>query len=158
VLPTAEVVVRTLGNILWLVLAGLWLAIGYAIAGVIMCVLIVTIPFGLQAFKLANFTLWPFGRTVVERPDASLALGCLGNAIWLVVAGIELAIVHVIVGVALCLTIVGIPLGIACFKLIPLCLLPFGKEIVPADQVPPGVAYYEAPPTLGSPAPAPPAH
>jgi uncharacterized membrane protein YccF (DUF307 family) len=150
---------RTLGNILWLVLAGLWLAIGYVIAGVIMCVLIVTIPFGLQAFKLANFTLWPFGRTVVERPGASPALGCVGNVIWLVLAGIEMAIAHVVAGVLLCLTIIGIPLGIACFKLIPLCLLPFGKEIVPIDQLPPGaVAVYHPPPALGSDTPRPPAY
>ena len=150
---------RTLGNILWLVLAGLWLAIGYVIAGVIMCVLIVTIPFGLQAFKLANFTLWPFGRTVVEKPGASTALGCLGNVIWLVLAGIEMAILHVVAGVLLCLTIIGIPLGIACFKLIPLCLLPFGKEIVSIDQVPPGaVPVYHPPPALGSDTPRPPAY
>jgi uncharacterized membrane protein YccF (DUF307 family) len=141
--------VRTIGNILWLVLAGFWLAVGYVIAGIIMCVLIVTIPFGIQAFKLANYTLWPFGRTVVERPDASPALGCLGNVIWLIFAGIEMAIVHLVVGVALCLTIIGIPLGIACFKLIPLALVPFGKEIVPIDQVPQGVTVYYPPPALG---------
>jgi uncharacterized membrane protein YccF (DUF307 family) len=140
---------RTLGNILWLVLAGFWLALGYLVAGVIMCILIVTIPFGLQAFKLANYTLWPFGRTVVDRPDAATALGCLGNVIWLILVGIEMAVIHVVAGVLLCLTIIGIPLGIACFKLIPLALLPFGKEIVPIDQVPEGVAVYFAPPTLG---------
>ena len=83
---------RTLGNILWLVLAGFWLAIGYVLAGIVMCLLIITIPLGLQAFKLANFALWPFGRTVVEQPDANLALGCLGNVVWLVLVGWELAI------------------------------------------------------------------
>ena len=141
---------RTIGNILWLVLAGFWLAVGYVIAGVIMCLLIVTIPFGLQAFKLANYTVWPFGRTVVERSDASPALGCLGNAIWLILAGIAMAIAHLVAGVMLCLTIIGIQLGIACFKLIPLALLPFGKEIVPIDQVPQGVVtVYYPPPTLG---------
>lgn len=142
---------RTIGNILWLVLAGLWLAIGYVLAGIVMCVLIVTIPFGLQAFKLAGYTLWPFGRVVVERPDAAPALGCLGNVIWIVVVGWELAIGHVVAGVALCLTIIGIPLGIACFKLVPLALLPFGKEIVPADSVAPGGALHQPPPTLGTP-------
>jgi uncharacterized membrane protein YccF (DUF307 family) len=140
---------RTVGNILWLVLAGFWLAVGYVIAGIIMCVLIVTIPFGIQAFKLANFTLWPFGRTVIDRPDASPALGCLGNVIWLVFGGVEIAIVHVVAGVALCLTIVGIPLGLACFKLIPLALLPFGKEIVPVDSVAPDAAAYDTPRPLG---------
>ena len=146
--------VRTLGNVLWLVLAGFWLAIGYVIAGVVMCLLIVTIPFGIQAFKLASFTLWPFGRTVVERSDAAPVLGCLGNVIWLVVAGVELAILHLVAGVMLCLTVVGIPLGIACFKLIPLALVPFGKDIVPVDQVSPGVAAYHPPPTLGGSPPA----
>jgi uncharacterized membrane protein YccF (DUF307 family) len=141
--------VRTLGNILWLVLAGVWLAIGYVVAGIVMCILIVTIPLGVQAFKLASFSLWPFGRTVVERPDASPALGCLGNVVWLVLGGIELAVAHVVAGVLLCLTIIGIPLGIACFKLVPLALLPFGKEIVPVDDAPPGAVAYRPPPTLG---------
>ncbi len=148
---------RTLGNILWLVLAGFWLAVGYAVAGVIMCVLIVTIPFGIQAFKLAGYALWPFGRTVVERPDDLPVLGCVGNVIWLVVVGWELAVAHVVAGVLLCLTIVGIPLGIACFKMIPLALLPFGKEIVPADSLPPGAPVYHAPASLGATGPAPPA-
>jgi len=141
---------RTVGNILWFVLAGFWLALGYVVAGIVMCVLIVTIPFGIQSFKLASFTLWPFGRTVVERPDASPALGCIGNVIWLVFAGIEMAIAHLIAGVALCLTIIGIPLGVACFKLIPLALTPFGKEIVPVDAVPHGAAAYDTPRPLGS--------
>jgi uncharacterized membrane protein YccF (DUF307 family) len=129
------------------------MALAYAVAGVVMFLLIVTIPFGIQAFKLASFTLWPFGRTVVDRPDASTVLGIIGNVIWLVVAGIELAAIHVVAGVMLCLTIVGIPLGIACFKLIPLCLLPFGKEVVPSDSVPPATPAYRSPPSLGGPLP-----
>jgi uncharacterized membrane protein YccF (DUF307 family) len=145
--------VRTVGNILWLVLAGFWLALAYAVAGVVMFLLIVTIPFGIQAFKLANFTLWPFGRTVVARADASTVLGVIGNVIWIVVAGIELAIVHVVAGVMLCLTIIGIPLGLACFKLIPLCLLPFGKDIVPVASVPASSRAFDAPPSLGGPLP-----
>lgn len=140
---------RTVGNILWLVLAGFWLALGYVIAGVIMCVLIVTIPFGIQAFKLASYTLWPFGRTVIDRPGADPALGCVGNVLWLIFGGLELALGHVIAGILLCLTIIGIPLGLACFKLIPLALLPFGKDIVPVDQLPPGVTPYHLHPTLG---------
>jgi uncharacterized membrane protein YccF (DUF307 family) len=143
---------RTIGNILWLVLAGWWLALGYVIAGVIMFVLIITIPFGVQAFKLASYALWPFGRTVIDDPHPS-ALGFVGNVIWLVVAGIELALAHVVAGVLLCITIIGIPLGVACFKMIPLALLPFGKEIVPVDSLPPGAAVYHAPPSLGAPAP-----
>jgi uncharacterized membrane protein YccF (DUF307 family) len=140
--------VRAVGNVLWLVLAGWWLALGYVLAGILACLLIVTIPFGIQAFKLASFTLWPFGRVVVERPDGDSALGCLGNVVWLVLFGVELALAHVIAGALLCLTIIGIPLGLACFKLIPICLLPFGKEIVPAESVPPGSRFF-GPPALG---------
>ena len=143
---------RTIGNILWLVLAGWWLALAYVVAGVVMCILIVTIPFGIQAFKLASFTLWPFGRTAVDDPDAAPALGCLGNIIWILLVGWELALAHLVAGVMLCLTIIGIPLGVACFKLIPLALLPFGKEIVPLDSLPPGAPVaYGPPPTLGDP-------
>jgi uncharacterized membrane protein YccF (DUF307 family) len=126
---------RTIGNILWLVLAGLWLAIAYVIAGIVMCLLIITIPFGIQAFKLAGYTLWPFGRVVVAKPDASPALGCLGNVIWIVLVGWEMAIAHVVAGVMLCLTIIGIPLGLGCFKLVPLALLPFGHEVVSIDRL-----------------------
>lgn len=141
---------RTVGNILWLVLAGWWLALGYVAAGLVMCLLIVTIPFGLQAFKLAGYTLWPFGRTVIHTAGAYPALGCLGNVIWLVFGGLELAFAHLVAGVLLCLTIVGIPLGLACIKLIPLALVPFGKQVVPAGSVPPpGTVVYAPPPSLG---------
>jgi uncharacterized membrane protein YccF (DUF307 family) len=128
---------RTLGNILWLVLAGWWLALGYVLAGLVACVLIVTIPFGVQAFKLAGYTLWPFGRVVVARNDDDPLLGIVGNVVWVVLFGVELAFAHLVAGALLCLTVVGIPLGVACFKLIPLALVPFGKEIVPADALPP---------------------
>ncbi|SFB62319.1 Uncharacterized membrane protein YccF, DUF307 family [Amycolatopsis marina] len=117
-------------NVIWLVLCGLWMAIGYAVAGVICCILIVTIPFGLAAFRIANYALWPFGRTIVDRPGAG-APSVLGNIVWILVAGIWLAIGHVITGIALCLTIIGIPLGIANFKMIPVSLVPLGREIVP---------------------------
>ncbi|GAA1085465.1 MULTISPECIES: YccF domain-containing protein [Tsukamurella] len=117
-------------NIIWLVLCGFWMALGYAVAGVICCVLIVTIPFGLASFRIANYALWPFGRTVVDRPTAGAA-SLVGNIIWLLVAGIWLAIGHIVTGIALCLTIIGIPLGIANFKMIRLSLLPLGSEIVP---------------------------
>ncbi|MGH8881521.1 MAG: YccF domain-containing protein [Stackebrandtia sp.] len=122
---------RTLLNVLWLVLSGFWLAIGYALAGVICFILIVTIPFGIASFRIAAFALWPFGQTVVRRRDAGAA-SCLGNAIWLVVAGWWLALGHLVTGAVLCVTIIGIPFGIANFKLIPVSLLPLGREIVPA--------------------------
>ncbi|WP_433169433.1 YccF domain-containing protein [Kribbella sp. CA-247076] len=124
---------RTLLNLIWLVLAGFWLAVGYAVAGIICCVLIVTIPFGIAAFRIAGFTLWPFGRTVVDKPSAG-AGAVLGNIIWVIFAGWWLALGHLVTGIALCVTIIGIPLGVANFKLIPISLLPLGKDIVPTDQ------------------------
>ncbi len=125
--------VRVILNIIWVVLAGFWLAVGYALAGVLMCILIITIPFGLQAFKLANYALWPFGRTVVRKPSAG-AGSFIGNVIWVVLAGWWLALGHLITGVLLAITIIGIPLALANFKLIPICFAPFGHEIVPADR------------------------
>ncbi|MEV0260956.1 YccF domain-containing protein [Streptomyces sp. NPDC050617] len=124
---------RLILNIIWLVLCGFWMAVGYVVAGIICCVLIVTIPFGIASFRIAGFALWPFGRTTVERRDAGAA-SCVGNVIWLVFAGWWLALGHVITGIALCVTIIGIPLGIANFKLIPISLTPLGREIVPTDQ------------------------
>lgn len=126
---------RTIGNLLWLVLAGFWLAVGYAIAGVLLCITIIGIPFGVQSFKLAGYSLWPFGRVVVTDPDAGVALGCVGNVLWLVLAGWWLAIGHVLTGLALCLTVIGIPLGVANFKLALLALVPFGKTVVPLDRI-----------------------
>ncbi|QTE28679.1 YccF domain-containing protein [Pengzhenrongella sicca] len=123
---------RTLLNLIWLVLSGFWMAVGYALAGVICCLLIVTIPFGIASFRIANYVLWPFGRTIVDRPTAGIG-SAIGNVLWIVVAGIWLAIGHLTTGIAMCLTIIGIPLGIASFKLIPVSLTPLGKVIVPTD-------------------------
>jgi uncharacterized membrane protein YccF (DUF307 family) len=97
-----------------------------------MFILIITIPFGIQAMKLALFALWPFGRTIVKRPDAG-APSFIGNLIWLVLAGWWLAIGHLATGIVLCITIIGIPLGLGNFKLIPVALWPFGREIVPLE-------------------------
>jgi uncharacterized membrane protein YccF (DUF307 family) len=126
-------VMRTLLNIIWLVLCGFWMAFGYAVAGVICCVLIVTIPFGLAAFRIANFALWPFGRTLVDRRTAGTA-SLIGNVIWLIFAGWWLAVAHVVPAACLAITIIGIPLAWANLKLIPVSLLPLGKEIVPMTQ------------------------
>jgi uncharacterized membrane protein YccF (DUF307 family) len=120
---------RLILNLIWLVLCGFWMAVGYAIAGIICCVLIITIPWGLASFRIANYALWPFGRTVVDRSDAGAA-SLLGNIIWIVFAGIWLAIGHVLTGIALCVTIIGIPLGVANFKMVPVSLMPLGKVIV----------------------------
>ncbi|WP_028932545.1 YccF domain-containing protein [Pseudonocardia spinosispora] len=121
---------RTLLNVIWLVLCGFWMAVGYVVAGVICCVLIITIPFGLAAFRNANFALWPFGRTLVDRPGAG-AGSVIGNVIWLIVAGWWLALGHLMTAICLAITIIGIPLAWANLKLIPVALLPLGKEIVP---------------------------
>lgn len=125
---------RVLLNIIWLVFCGIWMAIGYAVAGVICCILIITIPFGIASFRIANYALWPFGRTTVRKQTAGVG-SAIGNVIWLVVAGIWLAIGNIVTGVAMCLTIIGIPLGIASFKMVPISLLPLGREIVSVDQV-----------------------
>lgn len=121
---------RLLLNLIWVVLCGFWMAIGYVLAGIVCCILIITIPFGLASFRIAAFALWPFGRTVVQRPDAG-APSAIGNVIWFVFAGLWLAIGHVLTGIALAITIIGIPLALANFKLIPVSLLPLGRQIVP---------------------------
>jgi uncharacterized membrane protein YccF (DUF307 family) len=123
---------RLILNVVWFVLCGLWMAIGYAVAGIVCCILIVTIPFGLASFRIAAYALWPFGRSVVQRPGAGGA-SMLGNIIWLVFAGWWLALGHVVTGIAQCVTIIGIPLGLANFKLIPVSLFPLGAHIVESD-------------------------
>ncbi len=120
-------------NIVWLVLAGFWLAVGYLLAGVLMCILIITIPFGVASFRLAAYTLWPFGRTLVPREDAG-APSFIANVLWFLLAGLWMAIAHVVSGIALCLTIVGIPLGLADFKIALAALAPLGKDIVSTDD------------------------
>ncbi|WP_210768976.1 YccF domain-containing protein [Ruania alkalisoli] len=120
---------RTLLNIIWLVFAGFWLAVGYALAGVICCILIITIPFGIASFRMANYVLWPFGREVVRRPDAG-AGSTIGNIIWFIVAGWWLVIEHIVTAIPLFVSIIGIPMGWANLKLIPISLTPFGREIV----------------------------
>jgi uncharacterized membrane protein YccF (DUF307 family) len=126
--------VRVILNLIWLVLSGFWLAIAYVVAGIIAFILIITIPFGIAAFRIANYVLWPFGRTTVPRRDAGIG-SLIGNIIWIILFGWELALLHLFTGIALCVTIIGIPLGLANFKMIPISLLPLGVRIVPVDQV-----------------------
>jgi uncharacterized membrane protein YccF (DUF307 family) len=120
---------RLILNVIWLVLCGFWMAIAYVLAGLVAFVLIITIPFGIAAFRIAGYVLWPFGRTIDRRPSAGVASG-IGNVIWIILFGWWLAIGHLVTGVALCLTIIGIPLGLANFKIIPISLLPLGTRIV----------------------------
>ena len=124
---------RTLLNIIWLVLSGFWMFLGYLLAGVILCILILTIPWGIASFRIGVFALWPFGRTVVDKPRSGVG-SFLGNVVWVILAGWWLAIGHILTGVAMCLTIIGIPLGIASFKLVPVSLMPLGKDIVHVDE------------------------
>lgn len=128
---------RLLLNLIWLVFAGFWLALGYAALGVVAYLLIVTIPFGVASFRMANYALWPFGRTVVAKPDAG-AGSVVANVIWLLIGGIPIVVGHVTTAAAQAATIIGIPLAIANIKLIPISLFPFGKDIVPVGSVPPG--------------------
>jgi len=121
-------------NLVWLVVSGFWLALGYALAGVVMFVLIITIPFGVASFRLAGFVLWPFGRTIV-RKDGAGAPSLIGNVLWFLLAGLWIAIAHVVAGVALCLTIIGIPFGWANLKLAAVALAPLGKDIVSSDEM-----------------------
>ena len=120
---------RTLLNLLWLVFSGLWLAIGYVLAGVVLCLLIITIPFGVACFRLAAFVLWPFGRALVPNPAAG-APSTVANVLWFILAGVWMALAHLVLGVVLCLTIIGIPLGLGNFKLAAVAIAPLGKEIV----------------------------
>lgn len=126
------VVMRTLGNILWFLLAGVWLAAGYAVSGLLLCLTIIGIPFAVQAFKLAGFSLWPFGRRVVAGRGSDGIVEVLVNLLWLVLFGWGLFVAHLVAGVLLCLTVIGIPFGVQAFKLSVLALWPFGREVVEA--------------------------
>ncbi|GAA2275114.1 YccF domain-containing protein [Glycomyces scopariae] len=120
---------KTILNIIWFVLAGLWLAIGYFVAGLVFCIFIVTIPFGIANMRLAGYVLWPFGRTVVYDRQA----GCLtlvANLLWLILFGWELAVAHLVTGLLLAITVIGLPLAVANWKMVPLALWPLGARVV----------------------------
>lgn len=127
---------KTLLNVIWLILSGFWMFLGYMVVGVLWCITIIGIPFGLASFRIGIFALWPFGRTVVKRGGAGLPSG-IGNVFWFVLSGIWLALGHVVTGVLLCITVIGIPLGLANFKMVPVSLLPLGREIVPTSGAAP---------------------
>ena len=124
---------RVLLNIIWFLLAGLWLALGYLLAALVCFILIITIPLGVAAVRIAMFALFPFGKTVVKKPEAG-AGSAIGNFIWVILFGWWLAIAHIVTCVLLCITLIGIPLGIGSFKMIPVSLLPFGREIVSVEE------------------------
>jgi uncharacterized membrane protein YccF (DUF307 family) len=121
-------------NVIWFVLEGLWMAIAYVIVGVVCFVLIITIPFGIASWRIAGYVLWPFGRTIERRPGAGVA-SVVGNVLWVVLFGWWLALGHLVAGVLLCMTVIGIPLGLASFKIIPITLVPLGVRVVPSSAL-----------------------
>lgn len=120
---------RTLLNIIWLVLGGFWLWLGYVLAGILACLLIVTIPVGVASFRMARYVLWPFGKAVVPSPHAG-AGSAIANVVWFLVAGWWLALLHIATAVTQALTIVGILNAVVSLKMIPVACFPFGKKIV----------------------------
>ena len=121
---------RVLGNILWFILGGAVLALVWALAGLLLCVTLVGIPFGLQCFKLAGLTLFPFGYTVTYRTDRTGCASVFLNLIWILLFGWELALCFLITGLLMCVTLIGIPFGLQAFKLARLALIPFGADVV----------------------------
>src|SRR5215469_1224586 len=125
---------RLILNVIWLVLCGWWMSLLYALFGIICFILIITIPFGIAAFRIAGYVLWPFGRSITVRRNAGVG-SVIGNIIWIILFGWELALGHLTAGIILCLTIIGIPLGLANFKLIPISLVPLGVQVVRSDEL-----------------------
>ena len=124
---------RALLNVIWLVFGGVWLFLAYVLAGLLLCIPVITIPWAIASFRIAAFALWPFGRTIVAKQSAGVG-SFLGNVIWFVLAGWWLAIAHVVSAVALAITVIGIPLALADLKLVPISLAPLGKDIVPTRR------------------------
>ena len=125
---------KTLGNIIWVIFGGLFLALGYVFSGIILCITIIGIPFGLQIFKVASLALWPFGREVRYEQQSAGCLSTGMNVLWILIGGIWLALEHVIVGIIFFITIIGIPFGKQHFKLAAIALTPFGREIVSSNK------------------------
>jgi uncharacterized membrane protein YccF (DUF307 family) len=119
-----------LGNIIWLIFGGLMAALGYFVGGLVLCFTIIGIPWGLQCFKLAELVLWPFGKKVINEGNDMGCLNLAFNFIWILFGGLYTAIVHIVMGIILCITIIGIPWGRQHFKLIEISLMPFGKKII----------------------------
>lgn len=118
------------GNLIWLIFGGFLAALGYLFGGIVLCITIIGIPWGLQCFKLAELVLWPFGKKVISDSNNSGCLAIICNIIWLIFGGLYTAIIHLIMGLLLSITIIGIPWGRQHFKLIEISLMPFGKRVV----------------------------
>lgn len=123
---------RTILNIIWLIFAGIELALMYVFFGLLAFIPIITIPAGVASFRMAAYVLWPFGRKVVDKPGAGVG-SALMNVVWFLIAGLWLAIGHIATAFTLAITIIGIPMAIANLKLIPVTCFPFGKKIVATD-------------------------
>lgn len=122
-------VMKFIGNIIWMVLGGFIISLYYALVGLLFCISIIGIPFGMQLFKMAGLALWPFGHDVTPGANDGGCLSLIMNVIWIVLGGIEIALMHVTLGIGFCITIVGIPFGLQHFKMALLALVPFGKKI-----------------------------
>ena len=120
---------KFIGNILWLLLGGVLISFYYAVVGLLFCLTIIGIPFGLQLFKMAGLALWPFGHEIVAGPNDTGCLAVVMNIIWIIFGGIEIALLHLGFGIACCLTLIGIPFGLQHFKMMLLAFVPFGKQI-----------------------------
>lgn len=121
---------KLLGNIIWILFGGLFIALYYFLFGLLLCLTVVGIPFGLQLMKMAGFALWPFGHEVQAGPQDSGCLSVCMNILWIIFGGIEIALTHLGLGVMFCVTIIGIPFGLQHFKMALLALVPFGKIII----------------------------
>ena len=126
---------KTLLNVIWLLFAGLWMALGYLIAAVLLAITVIGLPFAKQSLKLGGYALWPFGRALIQSPTRHKSLSVIGNVLWFILAGWWLALGHLLTGVALCLTVIGIPLGIADIKMAGAALVPFGRQVVSAREL-----------------------
>lgn len=118
-----------IGNIIWLIFGGFFAALGYFFSGVLLCITVVGIPWGLQCFKMAELVLSPFGKEVVSSPNGAGCLNLFCNIVWLISGGLYTALVHIFFGLVLTLTVIGIPFARQHFKLIEISLMPFGKTI-----------------------------
>ncbi len=120
---------RLIGNVLWFVLGGVLIGIAHIVGGVALCLTLIGIPFGIQSMKLGISSFAPFGREVVERENANSALRVVFNVLWIIIAGWEIAVMHIFLAVLFAITILGIPFALQHVKLIPLALFPFGRDL-----------------------------
>ena len=120
---------KVLGNIIWLIVGGLVFALIYFLVGLLMCITIIGIPFGLQLFKFGTYSLWPFGHEIVNGPGEPGCVSIVMNLLWILLGWWKIAIIHFVCGLIFCITIVGIPWGLQHFKMALASILPFGKEI-----------------------------